>query len=184
MRNGLLAAAGLVGFGLLASCATLSEEACRQGDWRGIGYVDGTEGQLETHVQRHAEACAALGITPDVVRWREGRAEGLRLYCRPEGAYQIGRDGRALNPVCQGHDLDALTAAHDRGQRYHDIGLEIDRLEAEVDALNGQIDELLEKDEIDRATRRLIAAYRDDIARSERTMRILSAEQAAYARFP
>jgi hypothetical protein len=184
VRRWLLAAAGLVGFGLLASCATLSEEACRQGDWRGIGYVDGTEGRLETHIQRHAEACAALGITPDVVRWREGRTEGLRLYCRPEQAYLIGRDGGALNPVCQGHDLDALAAAYERGRRYYDLGVEIDQLEVEVVALNDRIDELLEKGDIDRATRRLIAAYRDDIARSGRTMRILAAEQANYARFP
>ena len=44
--------------GLLASCATLSEEACRQGDWRGIGYVDGTEGRLETRT----------GVLPGVTR--------------------------------------------------------------------------------------------------------------------
>jgi hypothetical protein len=184
VRRWLAAAAVLGGAGLLASCATLSEEACRQGDWRGIGYVDGTEGRLETHVQRHAEACSGLGITPDVARWREGRAEGLRLYCRPERAYRIGREGRTFNPVCEGHDLGALATAYERGRRYYDLGMEIDRLETEVDALNDRIDELLDQDDIDRATRRLIAAYRDDIARSERTMRLLAAEQAAYARFP
>ena len=59
----------------LASCASLSEEACRAGDWRGIGFRDGAAGRADSFVARHAKACADVGVTPDLDEWRAGRAE-------------------------------------------------------------------------------------------------------------
>ncbi len=119
---------------LLASCASLSEDACRQGDWASIGLRDGVNGQLESYINNHREACSEFGITPDVQTWLRYRAEGLKEYCTAENAYRIGRSGRDLNPVCEGN-RDALRLANFYGQRYYEIESQIDDLEDMEDVI-------------------------------------------------
>lgn len=164
----------------LAACASLSEEACRAGDWAGIGFRDGAAGRPDGYVARHAEACAEVGIAPDLAAWRAGRAEGLTVYCTRANAYELGRRGTRLAAVCPGADALALAAANDRGLRWWELGREIDRLEAEVAELDRRIDRLLE-DDLDRDGRRLVRALRADAAARERALRLLAAERARYA---
>lgn len=172
----LLAALGALALG---SCASISEEACVAGDWRGVGFRDGAAGRSDGYVANHAEACAAVGVRPDVALWRSGRAEGLALYCTPANAYELGTEGRGLNPVCGGHDARRLARANAEGWRYRDITREMARLEYEIAELDARIDALREGD-VGRAERRLIRAYRDDIERSERFLRLLGMERAGY----
>lgn len=162
---------------VLASCASLSQEACLQGDWRGIGYADGAEGRDESYLARHAEACAEIGVVPDAALWRAGRAEGLGLYCTPSNAYDIGRRGQRLRPVCQGYDTGPLVRANAQGLEYWEISQEIYRLESEIRLLDGRIDGLIGQDPMTDETRALIRAYHDDIARTERTLRLLRLQQ-------
>jgi hypothetical protein len=84
----------------LAACASLSEDACRAGDWRGIGLRDGAAGRADGYVANHAEACAEIGVIPDIVAWGAGRAEGLTLYCTPQNAFDIAARGSRINAVC------------------------------------------------------------------------------------
>lgn len=164
---------------LLASCASLSEEACRAGDWEAVGFRDGAAGRSEAHVANHAEACAPVGVRPDLARWRAGRAQGLRLYCTPENAYRTGARGSRLNPVCPARLRLTLARAEAEGLHDHDRRREMARIADAIDRLDDEIDELREG-RVTRRERRLIRAYRQDIEQGERRLRILALERGLY----
>lgn len=117
---------------LIMSCASLSEDSCRAGDWGAIGFDDGKNGKLESYIYEHREACADYGIAPDVTTWLKTRIEGLKYYCTPESAYNVGRRGRDLSPVCEANQSD-LRLANFYGQRYYEISEEIDDIDDEMD---------------------------------------------------
>ncbi len=121
-------------FAVLASCASLSEDACRSGDWAAIGYNDGTNGRLETYITEHRKACGEFGIVPDTATWLRARLEGLKQYCTVPNAYLIGRSGRELNPVCSSQ-INALQLSNFYGLRYYEITAEINALEDEISSL-------------------------------------------------
>lgn len=166
---------GLVG-GLLAGCASLSEEACRAGDWRGIGYSDGADGRSEDYVSAHAKACAEVGITPDFAAWRAGRDAGLGAYCTPRRAYAAGRRGDRLNPVCHGFDQRELARANYAGLREYEINRDIDQVGDQIRAANWRIDELRDGD-TSKADRSEIRRLRRDIERWRRELYRLDTER-------
>ena len=120
-------------FGLLSACAPISEDACRAGNWRGIGISDGTNGLPASTVGKYAETCAEFGIAPDLTAYQAGRAEGLKTYCTPDNAYQEGRQGDALRSVCPAAIAPQMQAAHRHGKRYHDITEDMDRIRERID---------------------------------------------------
>lgn len=119
----------------LMSCASLSEEACRTGDWETIGYNDGVRGRSEAYINEHREACGEFGISPNTAVWLRARLEGLKVYCTPTNAYDIGRSGDELNPVCPETGLSELKLANFYGIRYYEIDQEIDALKDEIDKI-------------------------------------------------
>lgn len=162
----------------LGACATLSEDACRSGDWFSIGAADGADGRTPGFLAKHAEACAKFGITPDRREWEAGRQQGLRSYCTPEKAYSEGRRGRSLSPVCPAADLRELSFANETGLEYHRIEHRIDRLEDDIREINAALADLGEEDASLRASlvlERLM--IRNRIAR-------LRFEQRRYDRVP
>lgn len=127
---------------LLAGCATLSEDACRGGDWERIGFVDGSDGYDRTRLAAHAKACRDYGISPDVAAWEAGRQQGLLVYCRTGRAYDEGADGRRLRDVCPVEDLAALELANERGLSWYRIGRDIDRAERRISEINALLAKL------------------------------------------
>lgn len=121
---------------ILAACATLDEDECRSGNWEAVGERDGADGRSERFVQNHFEACAEYGVQPDVAEWEAGRQDGLEYYCTPQRAFEIGRRGRYISPVCPTSQIKELTYQNDRGLRLHHIEREIRQIENEIDAIN------------------------------------------------
>lgn len=126
----------------LAACATLSENECRAGDWYSIGRQDGADGRREDFILQHAKACNEFGIAPNRTQWLKGRAEGLRLYCTPESAFRVGRQGKILSPVCPVRNLAALERANERGLRLNRIELEIREIEGDIRDINAELSRL------------------------------------------
>ncbi len=117
---------------LLAACASLSEEACRTGDWENIGYNDGVHGRYESYIGEHREACSEYGIAPNAALWLRGRIEGLKQYCTPDNAYTVGRRGSELNSVCPVTNRSELRLANFYGLRYYEINREVYALKDEI----------------------------------------------------
>lgn len=118
-------------FLFLGACASLTQEQCLNGDWRSIGYNDGVNGRLESYISRHFDACGKVGVVPDTRAWLEGRKAGLPLYCTPQNAYNEGRGGDSLSPVCPAEQQNMLFQAWDWGQEYYLITQEISVMESE-----------------------------------------------------
>lgn len=136
VRVGLLSVAALVG---IAACATLSEDACRQGEWFEVGFRDGSNGRSPDFMEQHAKACSRYGVSVNQSIWEAGRQEGLKTYCTSFNAYREGEYGRRLKPVCPVEVQDLLEASNERGlQRYY-INREIADLEREIRYINREI---------------------------------------------
>ncbi len=129
---------------LLASCATLSEDQCRDGNWAAIGFSDGADGRPASWIAEHRKACAEFGVVPDAAAWAMGREQGLKQYCTPDNAYRIGSRGLTLAPVCPQAARAAMQPAYQHGRRFYDAGDDIADyrreqrdLEREIAALEG-----------------------------------------------
>lgn len=128
-----LIAAAIVPF--LASCATVTKEECLTGNWREIGFRDGTEGRTTDFIQRHAKACSRVEVVPDPVAWETGRQAGLPAYCVPSKAYSVGRSGGSVSPVCSPDVMPTLRAANEKGRRYYDLTSDINSVRSEIGQL-------------------------------------------------
>ena len=127
---------------ILGACATLDEGECRRGDWFAVGKEDGRQGRDADFIYQHAKACNEFGVLPVRSDWERGRQEGLRYYCTPTRAFQIGRQGRSLRPVCPAEIVPQLQRANQRGLELHRIEREIRQVENEIRAINRRLAEL------------------------------------------
>jgi hypothetical protein len=105
---------------LLAGCATLTPEQCRNADWRQIGFADGTGGYNAMRINDHAKACAEVGVRPNLDDYVDGREQGLRNYCRAENGFAIGRRGASANVAdCPENMKFAFAEQYRYGQQIH-----------------------------------------------------------------
>lgn len=108
---------------LLPSCATtqgLSPEQCQAGNWKEIGYADGTVGRSGAYFGNHVENCTPIvGSTPNRILWEEGRQQGLKEFCTELNAYKLGREGYAWRPVCPMEGIEKLEEAYNQGRYYY-----------------------------------------------------------------
>ena len=113
--NYIAKACAAASLGLLCSCATLTPDECLHADWRGIGYEDGVQGRTPAFLNHHRQACAKVGVTPDIDAYRAGRDDGIDVFCRPANAYQLGREGYAYTGVCPDDSEEAFLVAYGEG---------------------------------------------------------------------
>lgn len=126
-------AMGVLIAALVAGCATLSENECLVADWRALGYTDGSNGATPARFDQYRRDCAEFGVVPDLDAWRAGHAEGLELFCRPDRAYQLGRSGSPLPPVCPESRLADLADAWAQGQRWQAVSRVVAELEEAIE---------------------------------------------------
>ncbi len=121
----------LAGGLLLASCATISEEACLRGDWASIGFKDGEAGYPQSRLDDHAKACAKSGVAPDPAPYFAARDQGLKLYCTPERGFHEGRLGHAYAGVCPERAARSFLPAYADGQLIHAAAARLSQAESD-----------------------------------------------------
>lgn len=122
----------LIASALISGCATLSEDECLTADWESIGYEDGAAGKPAARIADHRKACAEHGVTPNMAAYRHGRELGLREFCRPDRAYQLGRSGRPYSAACPAEVVDRFAAAYDAGREVYDLERSIQLTEGQL----------------------------------------------------
>lgn len=169
--------------GLVAACASLTEDACRSGNWESIGYNDGVRGRAASYINEHRDACGEYGIQPNTSIWSRARIEGLKQYCTPDNAYVVGRRGNELNNVCPTSERSELQLANFFGLRYYEINREVDALEDDV----SEIELILATNFTGELTPEQIQLqnfYLSQIINLQKTIRQLERESWKYAALP
>ena len=139
---------------LLCGCAAMSESECVTADWHEVGQRDGRDGRVMTHLEKYYDACAQFGIYPDDKAYREGREQGLAVYCTEDSGYQEGRIGQGYRGVCpvglEPYFLDGYNvgiSVRQALQSVHRVDHGIHSRREEIRSLNAEIDELESPDD-------------------------------------
>jgi len=142
-RAGILSLVSVLG---LSGCATMSADECVTSDWHAIGYEDGARGYTADQLGNRRKACAKHGITPDFAAYQAGREQGLRQYCQPSRAFNLGAGGARYNGVCpadmEADFVDAFNSGHQLytlRSRVNGATNQINAKERELDKVNDQI---------------------------------------------
>lgn len=110
LRLGLVILSGL----WLSACGShLNQQQCASMNWYQVGYNDGAAGNYQQDLHNAMQDCAKFGMTVDATRYQKGWQAGVKQFCQPEQAEQLGIRGQTYNPVCPSH----LSAAFDQAWR-------------------------------------------------------------------
>ncbi len=123
----------------VSGCASLSEEECHSADWHLIGYEDGAAGRTAARLGEHREACSDYGITPDLQAYRRGRDEGLREYCQPRRAYQLGRSGQGYPHACPTELQEGLQTAYRDGRSIYEVATEVSGIQRTLQSKQNEL---------------------------------------------
>ena len=168
---------------LIGSCAPISEDQCRSGDWGSIGLADGKKGRYASILNEYAETCAEFGVSPVRDIYLQARDAGLQFYCTPDNAYRVGRAGDRLNSVCAPSLMPSLRTAFERGEKYHEIEEEIDRLEGRIDTLRAELSGAREQPQSPVIDSRVLQ-IKSQIDSIRHDIFMLDLQKDRYARFP
>lgn len=125
---------------VVASCATMSQEQCLQGDWRGVGYGDGASGYPMSRIDSHAKACAKSGVTPDASLYAQGRVEGLVRYCTEMNGFAVGRSGSAYHNVCPMPAEADFLGGYADGERVHAATQRLESARSDLSSADARAD--------------------------------------------
>jgi outer membrane murein-binding lipoprotein Lpp len=162
----------ILGASWLAGCASLSEAECLSGDWRVIGFQDGTAGEPPGRVGQHSEACARYGVAPNLDLWRIGYEEGLVRYCTRPNGFSAGVQGSTYYGVCSGPAADEFLIAYRDGQQVFNVRQALVRADTDFDSISSEIDRV----RYDRDQAR-VDADADGISRQDRQAYLDKAER-------
>lgn len=114
----------------LGGCASIPAERCAHIDWWQQGLSDGRQGFGPSRLERHREACAAVGVRPDAAAWEQGRMNGVPEYCRLPNAITQGLARHAYEQVCPDVRFEQAYAA---ARRYADARYQVGYLDGQID---------------------------------------------------
>lgn len=117
---------------LLAGCgggASVSQNQCIASDWETLGYRDGVNGIRSSRLLAHQDACVEHGIIPDRTAYMRGWEDGVREYCQPNRAFEIGELGQGHDNVCPQGMQTEFTTAYREGRKLYLARVEVSSLE-------------------------------------------------------
>ncbi|MGO4999536.1 DUF2799 domain-containing protein [Oceanisphaera sp. W20_SRM_FM3] len=148
MRFGTWLAASVIA---LSGCASMSKQECLTANWLDQGFRDGRNGQPLSRIADHQKACAKVDVRPDHVLYAQGREQGIVLYCTPENALIVGRQGQPYRNACPAALEQQFLVSYEKGKQLYDAEQRIEALNQDTRQL-----ELLLRDEDNNDIRRYL----------------------------
>ena len=100
----------------LTACASgMDEDQCASADWNAYGYEDGRSGRSLGTLNERAADCRRYGLRVDGEAYRTGLTAGLRAYCTPQTAYELGDRYAAYQGQCSGFGEPEFLDSYDDG---------------------------------------------------------------------
>lgn len=104
-----------------ADFKSVARAECRSADWFEVGERDGLYGEGAGKLKERTARCAEFGVAVNDADYADGRARGLRTYCKPDRGFDAGRNGRAYHGVCPLEVEPAFLAEYGIGRRLFDL---------------------------------------------------------------
>jgi hypothetical protein len=123
-----------------SGCSTLNKQECLAVDWRTVGYEDGVAGYSGDRIAQHRKACAKYGVQTDLSQYQDGRAQGLREYCKPANGYQLAARGGSYNGVCPVETEGEFVSAFESGHRLYTLGSRVSEAKSQLAAKRRELE--------------------------------------------
>lgn len=122
----------LLGFGLLSACATHNTKVdCHHIDWYQQGLDDGTVGAHHDDFSKVFPNCVP-NLVIDNHQYEMGYANGLKSFCKPEQAYDLGLSNKPKPDNCPAQLKPAFDKSYQLGlsqyQTVAPVKAELDRV--------------------------------------------------------
>ncbi|CAN5297417.1 hypothetical protein BH10PSE19_BH10PSE19_07770 [soil metagenome] len=105
---------------LALGCAShLSQQQCANMNWHQSGYLDGSHGNNQRDLSKDAQDCSKYGIAVNDRGYEKGYRSGVRQYCQPGTAYNLGVRGQNFNNICPADLASGFTKSWQRGLRLY-----------------------------------------------------------------
>jgi len=98
-------------------CAVMNENECVTADWHMVGLEEGLKGKSAVTIGSYRQACAEYGITPNLSAYQAGHLQGIKQFCSPQKAFQLGASGQHLPLVCPTNIHPNYLKRHNKGLR-------------------------------------------------------------------
>ncbi|MCB9026039.1 MAG: DUF2799 domain-containing protein [Bdellovibrionaceae bacterium] len=86
---------------LCIGCSSQKTHDCQEADWFELGRRDGAMGKSQRFVNSELPLlCPSSNKEEEKKLFNIGRKVGLLQYCRPENAFELGKDGKEYENVC------------------------------------------------------------------------------------
>lgn len=131
---------------VLSACATMSDKECLTANWYDQGYRDGSRGWPASRVIDHREACADVGVMPDMEHYRNGHAKGVLEYCTPANGVAEGRSGRPYRNVCPARLEREFLFYFSRGWLVYEAQQRVDKLNRQSSQLERELNKAKDAD--------------------------------------
>lgn len=125
---------------VLSGCATMSADECAMSDWRTIGYEDGSMGYTAARIGEHRKACAKHGVAPDFNAYQTGHSEGVRQYCQPSRAFNVGASGGRYNGICPSDLEPDFVDAFNSGHRLYQLRSNVNSANYQINARRAELE--------------------------------------------
>lgn len=157
------------------SCATLSKDECKNGDWQAIGLKDGLEGAPLSKLSEHQKACSEYKIKINTTDYSKARLEGLKSYCEPENGLKVGLNGFTYHGVCNDSKFNKN---YKIGSKIYGYKSQLNQFENDLEDAENQLD----KEGSDKSYyKSKIKNLKNDIRRTESKLLVLKASVAKDA---
>ncbi|OGT55063.1 MAG: hypothetical protein A3F17_08195 [Gammaproteobacteria bacterium RIFCSPHIGHO2_12_FULL_41_15] len=118
LRPLLKGSAIVIATGWLTACAPhLNQQQCETMDWYQVGYSDGTAGKYQRDLTGAITDCAKFKLTVNAQAYSKGWSTGVRKFCKPDTAFQLGVNGQVYNNICPSDLSAAFASAWQQGLR-------------------------------------------------------------------
>ncbi len=103
--------------GLSACVPHLSQQQCQSMNWYQVGYQDGSQGRNQRDLSSDIQDCARFKLTVNTGQYQKGWQVGVRQYCQPQTAYNMGVNGAPYNDICPSDLAGKFNQAYRSGLR-------------------------------------------------------------------
>lgn len=103
----------------LSACVSMSPDECLRADWQALGFQDGRAGEGMDTLDERRRQCTKAGAAVDATAYLRGREEGLRMYCDPRNAQELGLRGAGYAGVCPPDLAPLFRSRYEAGREVH-----------------------------------------------------------------